>query len=184
MAGNTTPDEALAVVAFWLEAGPERWFEKDAAFDRAFGERFSSLHEAAAQGRLDDWAPTPLGALALVLLLDQFPRNVFRGSARMYATDEKGRDIATAALAAGHDRRVDEALRAFFYLPFAHSEDIEDQERSVALNRCLGADSLAHAERHRDIIRRFGRFPHRNPILGRSMTPQEQRFLDKGGFAG
>jgi uncharacterized protein (DUF924 family) len=179
-----TPAEAVAVIAFWRAAGAARWFAKDADFDRRFRERFRSLHEAAARGELVAGLATPEGALALLLLLDQFPRNAFRGTPRMYATDAMARQVAAAALAAGHDRMVETALQLFFYLPFGHSESLADQERSVALNRRPGQPGLSHAEGHHGIIRRFGRFPHRNPILGRTMTQDEQRFLDEGGFAG
>jgi uncharacterized protein (DUF924 family) len=138
----------------------------------------------ALRGELEHWQRTPGGALALILLLDQFPRNVFRGTPRMYASDAAALKVAEAALAAGHDRHFDADLRLFFYLPFGHSEQLAHQERSVALCRELGGESLAHAEGHRDIIRRFGRFPHRNAILNRDMTAAELQFLDDGGFAG
>lgn len=172
------------VTAFWRDAGPTLWFAKDEAFDTRFRTRFLALHEAAARGDLTDWAGTPEGALALLVLLDQFPRNAFRGTPRMYATDPLARRVAATAIAAGHDAALEPAMRLFVYLPFGHSEDLVDQERSVELARSLGQPSLSHAERHRDIIRRFGRFPHRNPVLGRSMTPVEQRYLDEGGYAG
>jgi uncharacterized protein (DUF924 family) len=184
VADHAPSDEALDVVAFWREAGPGRWFAKDPEFDRTFRERFLALHEAATRGERLDWLTTPEGALALVLLLDQFPRNAFRDTPRMYDTDAQARAMADAAIAVGHDRQVDVGLQVFFYLPFGHSEDLADQERSVALNRRFGEPNWTLAERHRDIIRRFGRFPHRNPILGRLMRPEEQRFLDEGGFAG
>ncbi|WP_413991526.1 DUF924 family protein [Labrys okinawensis] len=175
---------ASALVAFWREVGPERWFEKDAALDRVFHERFLAVHEAAAAGELADWAASPTGALALVLLLDQFPRNCFRDTPRMYATDAQARAVAVAAIGAGHDRQFEQALRGFFYLPFQHSEDLADQDRSVALHRAFHPINIGYAEGHRDIIRRFGRFPHRNAILGRATTLEEQHFLDEGGFAG
>jgi uncharacterized protein (DUF924 family) len=178
------PAEASAVVAFWKEAGPRIWFAKDPEFDRRFRERFADLHEAAAAGKLAGWLGTPTGALALCVLLDQYPRNAFRGTPRMYATDELARQVADAAIRAGHDRAVETELSLFLYLPFGHSENLADQERSVELAKRLGQPGLSHAERHRDIIRRFGRFPHRNPILGRTMKPEEQLFLDQGGFAG
>jgi uncharacterized protein (DUF924 family) len=178
------PTEAAAVVAFWRGAGPGFWFAKDPEFDRRFREGFLAMHEAAAEGRLAHWMATPEGALALALLLDQFPRNAFRGTPRMYATDAMARAVAAAAIATGQDRQVEPALRVFLYLPFGHSEDLADQERGVALCRSLGETDLAHAEHHRDIVRRFGRFPHRNPILGREMRPDEQRYLDEGGYAG
>jgi uncharacterized protein (DUF924 family) len=177
-------DEAGALVGFWRDAGPGLWFAKDPAFDRRFRDRFLPLYEAAAQGALTEWSATAEGALALVLLLDQFPRNAFRGTPRMYATDESARRIAHAAIAAEHDHAVEPQLSVFFYLPFGHSESLADQERSVALALRLGQPNLSHAERHRDIIRRFGRFPHRNPILGRAMSEAEQRYLDEGGYAG
>jgi uncharacterized protein (DUF924 family) len=176
--------DAAAVVDFWRSAGPAQWFAKDPVFDREFREQFLAQHEAAARGALENWLVAPYPALALVLLLDQFPRNAFRGTPRMYATDAHGRSAADAAIRAGCDHGVETTLRLFFYLPFAHSEDLNDQEHSVALARRLGQPHLAHAEGHRDIVRRFGRFPHRNPILGRTMTAEEQRFLDEGGFAG
>ena len=178
------PAEAVAVVDFWREAGAGRWFAKDSAFDRRFRDRFLSWHEAAARGELSHWRASATGALALVLLLDQFPRNAFRGTPRMYATDAMVREAAAAAIDAGHDRVAETELQIFFYLPFAHSEDLADQDRSVALVRRLGQPNLSHAESHRNIVRRFGRFPHRNPILGRPTTREEQWFLDDGGYAG
>jgi uncharacterized protein (DUF924 family) len=176
--------DAAAVIAFWREAGPDRWFAKDEAFDQRFRAQCLALHEEAARGDLDSWLADPSGALALVLLLDQFPRNCFRGTPRMFATDAAARAVASAAIEAGHDRAIDPDLRVFLYLPFEHSEDPADQERAVALIAPLGPELLSYAEAHRDIIRRFGRFPHRNAILGRETTPEEQRFLDEGGFAG
>ncbi|MDJ1158561.1 DUF924 family protein [Chelatococcus sp. SYSU_G07232] len=180
-----TMASAEEVVAFWRDAGPKKWFAKDAAFDAAVTARFLMTHEAAAGGRLGDWEATPEGALALVLLLDQFPRNMFRGQARAFGTDAAARAVAARALAQGFDGLVEPWLRGFFYLPFMHSEDLADQERCVALYAAAGdADGLGWAERHRDVIARFGRFPHRNPALGRDTTEEERRFLDDGGFAG
>jgi len=179
------PDpRALEVVSFWRAAGPSMWFAKDPAFDQRFRERFLALHEDAVAGALTAWLGTPEESLALLILLDQFPRNAFRGTPRMYATDALARTIADRALEAGHDGKIEPALRVFMYLPFGHSERLADQERSVALNRALGPTNLAHAEHHRDIVRRFGRFPHRNAILGRKTTPEEQTYLDEGGFQG
>jgi uncharacterized protein (DUF924 family) len=182
--GVDVDSEAKAVVAFWKEAGPALWFAKDAAFDQRFRERFALAHEAAARGELDSWLASAEGALALCLLLDQYPRNSFRGTKRMYESDPKARAVADQAILAGHDLAVEPALSLFIYLPFAHSENLEDQARSVAHCQRLGQPSLAHAERHRDIVRRFGRFPHRNPILGRAMPSEEQQFLDEGGYSG
>lgn len=173
------------VADYWRRAGERgRWFAKDPAFDRDFHDRFLALHLAAARRELDHWSATPQGALALLILLDQFPRNAFRGSAHMYATDGLARHFARQALAAGHMDRVEEALRLFFCLPFAHSEAPDDQAQSVQLNARLGPSWRAHAEGHRDIVRRFGRFPHRNAMLGRDPTADEAAFLRSGGFAG
>jgi uncharacterized protein (DUF924 family) len=176
---------ASDVVTYWRDAGPERWFKKDPAFDDDIRARFLELHEAAAAGKLTAWETTAQGALALLILLDQFPRNIFRNDARTYATDPLARSIAAGALVRGFDAQVEPAMRSFFYLPFEHSENMADQERSVAFYKAIGdADNLKWAEIHADIIRRFGRFPHRNAMLGRQTTPQEQAFLDSGGFAG
>jgi uncharacterized protein (DUF924 family) len=181
---TATPPQAYSVVEFWREAGPSLWFAKDRAFDRRFRDRLQSTHEAAARGELDSWLATPYGALALIILLDQFPRNAFRGTERMYATDAKARAVAAIAVDAGHDRNVTKELRLFMYLPFGHSEDLADQERSVTLAQGLGEPDFSHAKRHRDIVQRFGRFPHRNPVLGRAMRAEEQSYLDEGGYAG
>jgi uncharacterized protein (DUF924 family) len=178
------PVEAREVVAFWEDAGPRLWFAKDDAFDKRFRERFLQLHEQAARGSLDRWLATPDGALALLILLDQFPRNAFRGTPRMYATDAAARALAAAAIAAGHDRVVAVELQKFFYLPFGHSEDLSDQERGVQLCGRLGQPDSGMAEHHRDIVRRFGRFPHRNAILGRPSTKEETEYLANGGYAG
>ncbi len=176
---------AAEVVSFWREAGPDRWFDKDAAFDEEIRTRFLATHEAAAAGRLSGWEQTALGALAMLILLDQFPRNMFRGEARTFATDPLARAIAAGGIVRGFDAQVPVELRGFFYLPFEHSEDIADQERGIAFYKASGdADGLKWAEIHADIIRRFGRFPHRNAVLGRTTTPEEQAFLDGGGFAG
>jgi uncharacterized protein (DUF924 family) len=179
-----TPTPAMEVTAFWREAGPAMWFAKDPEFDRRFRERFAPLHEAAAAGRLDDWQRTPEGALALLVLLDQYPRNAFRDTARMYATDGQARRVARAAVEAGHIDNLEAPLRKFFVLPFAHSEELADQDFAVELARRIGAEDLARAEHHRDIVRRFGRFPHRNPILGRPTTAEERHYLDGGGYRG
>lgn len=178
-----SPD-AARVVAFWRDAGPALWFAKDPAFDTAFRDGFLGLHMRAARRALDDWAADAQGVLALLLLLDQFPRNAFRGTGHMYATDALARVFARHALAARQDHDVEPALRLFLYLPFAHSEDSADQDESVRLSVTLPPPSPGNARRHRDIIRRFGRFPHRNPMLGRTTTPDEQAYLDAGGYAG
>jgi uncharacterized protein (DUF924 family) len=172
------------VATFWREAGPQRWFAKDDAFDAEFKSRFEAAHHAAATGALDAWADDAEGALALLVLLDQFPRNAWRNSGHMFATDGKARAVAGAAIRAGLDQQVEPAVRPFFYLPLMHSESLADQERSVELNAALDANTQRYAVLHRDIIARFGRFPHRNESLGRESTPGERKFLDEGGFAG
>ena len=176
---------AEAVLTFWREAGSKKWFEKDLGFDDAIRVRFLETYEAAAAGKLADWERTAEGALALVTVLDQFPRNMFRGDARTYAADPLALAVAERALIRGFDRGMALDDRQFFYLPFEHSEAMADQERSCALFAATGdADLLKWAELHADIIRRFGRFPHRNAMLGRTTTAEEQAFLDGGGFKG
>ncbi len=174
-----------AVLAFWRDAGPDKWFKKNDAFDQDIRERFLETYEAAAAGTLGAWEATPDGGLALVIVLDQFPRNMFRGAARAFAADPLARAVADRALARGFDRAMAQADRQFFYLPFEHSEMLADQERCCDLFRATGdAELVKWAELHADIIRRFGRFPHRNAALGRATTAEEQAFLDGGGFAG
>ena len=181
----TTNVSANDVLAFWLGAGPKKWFTKDAAFDAEIAARFLPTYVAAAAGSLSDWEAKAESALALVIVLDQFPRNMFRGSARAFAADPIARAVADRAIARGFDQDTKLSLRSFYYLPFEHSEVLADQERCVALCRATGdADMLKWAELHADIIRRFGRFPHRNAVLGRATTAAEQAFLDSGGFAG
>lgn len=172
------------VVDFWRDAGPDRWFAKDPRFDARFRKRFADLHAMARDGQLLWRESTAIGALGVVLLLDQYPRNAFRGRPEMYATDDLARAAADRAIRAGHDKKVEDDLRTFFYLPFAHSEALQDQERSVALFSALDRARHDRALHHHDIVLRFGRFPHRNPILGREMHPEEQSYLDAGGYAG
>jgi uncharacterized protein (DUF924 family) len=172
------------VVSFWREAGPDRWFTRDEAFDQACRDRFMLTYEAAARGDLNDWELTPEGALAVVLLLDQFPRNMFRGTRRVYATDAAAVMVADRAIERGYDHKVDPQLRRFFYLPFMHSESLRHQERSVALNEELGPENLKWAHHHHGIVARFGRFPHRNEILGRETTHEEAAFLAESDFRG
>ena len=172
------------VVDFWRQAGPEKFFPAVEPSGRTFHDRFLDQHERAAAGELGDWLNQPYSALALLLLLDQFPRNCFRGTQRVCATDPLARQVARKALAAGFDEHVDRDLRVFFYLPFSHSEDLADQEVALAKNKALGAPYLQHAQGHHDIVRTFGRFPHRNEIFGRETTQAEREFLDNGGFKG
>jgi len=175
---------ARDVVDFWRDAGPSRWFAKNEAFDADFIARFARAHQAAARGQLDHWTQDAEGTLALLVLLDQFPRNTWRNNPHMLATDGKALAVAKKAVEAGFDRQMEAVLRPFFYLPFMHSEVLAEQERSVELNAALDANTQRYAVLHRDIIARFGRFPHRNAMLGRASSAEEQKFLDEGGFAG
>jgi uncharacterized protein (DUF924 family) len=178
---NVAPSDILA---FWRDAGPDRWYKRDDAFDAELCRRFLGLWQQASAGELSSWEASDDGALALVIVLDQFPRNMFRGDARTYASDGKAREVAHRAIERGVDARIDPALRHFLYLPFNHSEHLADQLRCIELSRAAGnAENLKWAEHHADIIRRFGRFPHRNRLLGRATTPEEQAFLDEGGFS-
>ena len=182
MSTDITPS---AVVAFWKEAGPAKWFAKDDAFDNEFRRRFHDAHVAAARRELDHWAETPEGSLALLILLDQFPRNSFRGTAHAFATDPLARHFAVMALDEGQDQLVENDLRRFFYLPLQHAEDMVLQDRQVALFQAMERPADDRwAEHHHGVVARFGRFPHRNRVLGRETTPEEQAFLDEDGFRG
>jgi len=183
------PPLYVEIVGFWRAAGPEAWFTRDQAFDDDIRARYEAVHFAAARGEFAGWTDNAEGSLALLLLTDQFPRNLFRGSAHAYATDGIARAAANQALKAGHDREVEAGLRIFFYLPFEHSEAPEHQARAVALFEAHARetgdeDSLKWAVLHQDIITQFGRFPHRNAALGRESTAAELAFLADGGFAG
>ena len=178
------------ILQFWFGDGsdPEherRWFAQDAGFDQACRNGFLADHERAARGELDCWKAEPSSALALVLLLDQFPRNIFRGMARAFATDSTALATAKEAIERGFDLALGPARRPFIYLPFQHSENLDDQHESVRLFRKLAADDPAmagyvqYAEHHLEVIRRFGRFPHRNAVLGRASTPEEREFLQR-----
>lgn len=177
---------AAAVLDFWFgwpdSAGFGRpraaWFRRDPAFDADIRARFLADQELAAAGAYDGLATAPPGALALILMLDQFPRNLFRGSARAFACDPAARHVAARVVDAGWDRAMRDVERLFLYLPFEHSEDLADQDRSVALIAALGdGEWTRYAERHREIVQRFGRFPHRNAALGRETTAAERAFL-------
>ncbi|MBK3662363.1 DUF924 domain-containing protein [Bradyrhizobium diazoefficiens] len=180
--GNMTP---AGVLAFWREAGRERWYKPSDAFDAEVRRRFLPLWQKAAAGELVSWEDCDDGALALVIVLDQFPRNMFRGTPEAFASDPLARDVARRAIARGADRRIDPLLLEFLYLPFMHSEHLPDQLHCVALfENTDNAENLKYAREHADIIARFGRFPHRNRLLGRDSTAEERAFLDSGGFAG
>lgn len=187
------PSEPAEVLQFWFgregDGGygefREEWFQKDEEFDDQIHDRFLEDYERAARGEYDGWREAAESCLALVILLDQFPRNLFRGDPRTYATDEKALTIAREALQKGFDRKLPHFERHFLYMPFMHSEDVEDQRRSVALFRKLaeedGPDVKEYADEHREIVERFGRFPHRNEVLGRPSTPEEVEFLEQPG---
>ena len=179
---NTEPADVLA---FWTAAGPKRWFSSDRDFDADMRWLFFGAYLAACRGDLSDWEETPDGALALILLLDQFPRNSFRGLARTFASDAQALATARRAIARGFDRAIDPPLRRFFYLPMMHAEDLAIQDECLAYLQASGdEDGLRFGREHRDIIAQFGRFPHRNEVLGRTTTEDERAFLDAGGFAG
>ncbi|HKH10832.1 MAG TPA: DUF924 family protein [Rubrobacter sp.] len=182
------------VLAFWFgrEGEPgygefrSEWFQKDEAFDRAVADRFGILHGRAAAGELDAWRDEAEGCLALVIVLDQFPRNMFRGDARTHATDGQALDAAKHAIERALDRELPTFQRMFLYMPFMHAENVEDQRRAVELFEGLaaepgGPDVVEYAVGHRKIVERFGRFPHRNAILGRETTPEEAEFLTQPG---
>jgi uncharacterized protein (DUF924 family) len=191
MQGTNLPDRARALLDFWFgppgdpdrERHREIWFKSTDEFDTALRGEFLADYEAAAAGSLDEWEASAEGALALVLMLDQVPRNIFRGTARVYATDASARAAADRALARGFDLMVPPAWRLFFYMPFHHSESIADQRRSIALSATLPRNPDRRGSLRRygcpyvEVIERFGRFPHRNEILGRQSTPEEVAFL-------
>lgn len=179
---KVTPE---AILSFWLAAGEKFWWSKDAAFDNEIRGRFFAAWTDAAAGKLNHWTETDDGALALIIVLDQFPRNMFRNDAKAFSTDALACNVAHQALAAGVDGRVAAELRPFVYMPLMHSEQLADQQRCVTMFAALDNDeNTKFAKIHEDIIRAFGRFPHRNSILGRQTTQAEQAFLDSGGFSG
>ena len=180
----------LAVLEFWFGATPgtsrAEWFRKDEAFDAEIRRRFGELHGRAARRELEAWRESPEPMLALVIVLDQFSRNLYRGDARAFAQDRHARDCAVEAVARGDDLQLLPVQRQFLYLPFEHSEDLRDQEKGVELMRSLESFEPTRgvaewAEKHRVIIERFGRFPHRNAALGRASTPEEIEFLRQPG---
>jgi uncharacterized protein (DUF924 family) len=183
------PEEVLA---FWFgEEGDEEygefrqaWFEKNEDFDREVTTRFSDLYEEAASGKLDSWKDDARSALALIIVLDQFPRNMFRGDPRSWATDAKALEVAKHAVERAYDRELPPFQRSFVYMPYMHSENLEDQKRCVELFELMGEsgkNNVEYAVGHMEIIERFGRFPHRNEVLGRETTPEEAEFLTRPG---
>ncbi|UCH75099.1 MAG: DUF924 domain-containing protein [Rhodospirillales bacterium] len=183
---NTSPEapaEARAVLEFWfVETEPPSWFKKNPDFDETVRNRFAEVYRRAATGALEEWRDTPLGCLALIIVLDQFPRNMFRGDPRSFATDAAARDVLRHALEKEFDVGLSTTQKQFLYLPLQHSEEAADQALSVALNAATGdPDLVKWADAHKRIIDRFGRFPHRNEILGRATTAEEAEFLAKPG---
>lgn len=173
------------ILTFWKEAGEEKWWKKNNDFDAEIIRRFKHVYDRAAAGELDHWAQNPDGCLALIIVLDQFPRNMFRNDPRAFAQDPKALRIAQIAVDEDHGPKVDPDLAAFLFMPFMHSEALADQDRSIELQKCFGGKGNVDAAIwHREIIEKFGRFPHRNPVLGREMTRDEQAYLDDGGFKG
>lgn len=180
--------DPVEVLDYWLgDLGPEGWYAGGEDLDAEIRDRFGDLWQAAADGGLDHWVEGPAGSLAFLVVTDQFPRNMWRGSAKAFSTDAMALAAARKAIAAGWDMDVPEPERQFFYLPFMHSEDLAVQEESIRLmdERMpeTGASNQLHARAHAEIIRRFGRFPYRNDAFGRVTTPEERDFLDNGGYA-
>jgi len=180
-----TQIEPRDVLDFWISAGPEKWFTKDDDFDAEIERRFGDALRAAKTGIYDEWTETIEGTLALIILLDQFSRNVHRTSAEAFAADGKALKIAKDAVARGRDMELPQDLRIWVYMPYEHSENLDDQETCIELFARTGSDDLMKwAKLHADIIRQFGRFPHRNEALGRVSTAEEIAFLENGGFSG
>lgn len=182
---ETTSHSPAEVVNFWIQAGPEKWFAKDEAFDRDFKSRFLQAHYAAARRELDSWMDSAEGALALMILLDQFPRNSFRDTGHMFATDPLALSLCRQAITRDYHNQVASDLLPFVLMPLMHSEALEDQNLLIQLlNPETHENTYKYAVIHRDVISDFGRFPHRNASLGRDTTPQEHAFLESGGFSG
>ncbi|MFN7003092.1 MAG: DUF924 family protein [Roseinatronobacter sp.] len=180
----STVDE---VISFWIEdVGPQGWYVEDPELDATIRDRFGALWDKARDGRLSRWASCARGALAYIIVTDQFPRNMFRNDARAFATDDLARQVAARGCHLGYDRHTPEPQRQFFYLPLMHSESQMDQDRAVRMFLLrmpeTGENNLLHARAHRAVIREFGRFPYRNAALGRVTTDREQMFLDQGGY--
>ncbi len=179
----STPEEVLA---FWLdEVGPPGWYKSSDALDDDIRDRFAETWSRAASGGLSLWLTYPTGVIAYLVVTDQFPRNMWRGTAQSFALDGAALGAAKAAVARRWDLRIDPPARQFFYLPLMHAENLSDQDRCVRLFHTRmpeASDNLLHARAHREVIRRFGRFPHRNQALGRATTPEEAEFLAEGGY--
>ena len=177
-----TPNDVLD---FWFSAGPKKWFAKDDAFDDTIRERFLALHVKAVNGSIEEWADNPVATLALIIVLDQFSRNLHRNSPLAFANDDKALGLSQSLIAKRRDIEFPMDVRLWIYMPFQHSEDLEIQDRSIALFETIDdPENLRFAHIHRDIILKFGRFPHRNEVLGRTSSVEELQFLADGGFSG
>jgi len=179
--------KAEEIIRFWVdEVGPPGWYNGSEKLDSKIQERFGETWEQAAAGEFREWTCDPRKSFALVILLDQFPRNMFRGDSRAFSTDRRALCVAKKSIDAGFDLRVSEPERQFYYLPLMHSEILTDQERCVRLMTIrmnnTGDENLFHAKVHREVIRKFGRFPYRNGVLDRDMTTKELAYLDAGGY--
>ena len=180
-----TDATAEDVLEFWRQAGTQKWWKKDPEFDAEISRRFGEIYDRACNGELDHWAVTAHGGLALILVLDQFSRNLHRNSPLAYAQDEKCVELTMAQIESGHDDDLPTDLRPFCYMPLMHSESLAAQHKGFEMMEKYGVEgNVRSAIEHRDIIARFGRFPHRNKLLGRTTTQEEQEFLDSGGFGG
>ncbi|GJL93139.1 DUF924 family protein [Hyphococcus sp.] len=185
MTTRPTNENGEAILRFWFEKSkPYQWFRRDDAFDAAIKSRFDAMHKAASEGRLEVWRAHPAHSLSLIILLDQFSRNLYRDTPRAFAQDDHALEIAREAIRRRFDQRVDAKRQAFFYMPFMHAERLSVQEECVDLfkARLPGTMNVPFAIEHRDIVKRFGRFPHRNKVLGRQSTTEEISFLLEGGF--
>jgi len=177
--------EPQDVIDFWQAAGFDKWYKKDDAFDAEIAAKFSAAHEAAKAGQYDEWQETPKGALALLILQDQMARNLFRNSPKAFAADARALAIAHSAIDRKFDEEFEGSMRQWFYMPLMHSENMSDQTLCCDLTKRAGLDkTYDYAVLHADIIREFGRFPHRNEILGRTSSKEELEFLENGGFSG
>lgn len=178
-------DTRYEILHFWFEeVEPQQWFQKNPELDKIISERFISNYEMARDGLSDGWSSDADGALALVILLDQFPRHIFRNDPRSFATDKKALLFAKEAIHKGFDQLLEPVKKGFLYVPFQHSEDLRDQERSVELMGAMKEENPTgydYAVRHRDVIQKYGRFPHRNAVLGRENTPDEEEYLAQPG---
>lgn len=183
MGGTPATAKPDHVLLFWFETlRPEDWYRSDPGLDDFVRDKLGGLHDVGVRGDLAHWQETPAGALALIILLDQVPRNIHRGSPRSFASDQMARDVLAGALAEGRDKLLTRRKRVFLYLPLMHSEDLAEQDRSVALFTALGIEkNLDYAIRHREVIQKFGRFPHRNAVLGRKSTAGEEEYLAEPG---